>query len=102
MVLFLDMRTAEEYASGHYCGAYNIPMQKPRRGLVSQRARQQVRQSLRHFLKGLPTSVPLYVYCHRGVRAQAAMEELQTLGYDQVVNMGGFDSRWGPICRDNK
>jgi rhodanese-related sulfurtransferase len=76
-LVFLDVRTPEEFASGHVPGAVNIPVkQLPSR------------------LAELDKSDRLVVYCERGPRAMAAVETLLGQGYTDVSHMTGDMSGW--------
>lgn len=74
----LDVRTAEEYASGHVPGAVNIPYDElPAR------------------LDELPSkSDELLVYCRTGRRAAIAEESLRANGYTRVLELEGHWLAW--------
>jgi phage shock protein E len=72
--LILDVRTAGEYAGGHYPGATNIPVQK-----------------LAERIKELgATNRSIVVYCRSGARSAAAEKILRKAGFTDVVNAGGL------------
>ena len=74
--LLVDVRTPEEYASGHIPTAINIPVDE-----ISSRP---------------PTkdlSALIVVYCRSGNRSGAAQRALQGMGYTNVVNFGAV-SKW--------
>lgn len=71
----LDVRTAEEYASGHYAGAVNLDVENIRAGTLPDSAKIQ----------------PLYVYCRSGNRSAQATELLKAAGYTAVTDLGGLD-----------
>ena len=74
--LYVDVRTAEEFASGHVAGAINIPYdQMPARW--------------REIAAYRDSSVALY--CQSGRRSGIALETLQEQGFTRVTNAGGFD-----------
>ncbi|WP_317932489.1 rhodanese-like domain-containing protein [Halioxenophilus sp. WMMB6] len=74
-VVWLDVRTAQEFADGHVDGALNIPHTE-----VSAQA-----------ASALPDKeAPIYVYCRSGHRAGLAKASLEALGYTQVLNIGGL------------
>ena len=71
----IDVRSEEEYSSGHIPGAHSIP-----------------------YLR-LPSDVPtankralIILYCHSGARSQYAKCLLEDAGYENVVNFGRVDS----------
>ena len=72
----LDVRTAEEFASGHFAGATNLSLQEIEAGR-------------------LPDSVKtqrLYVYCRSGNRSAQATTLLKNAGYSVITDLGGLDS----------
>ncbi|MEG2378076.1 MAG: rhodanese-like domain-containing protein [Clostridia bacterium] len=68
--VLLDVRTAEEFAAGHVPGSVNLPLD-----VIATIA--------------IPTSAPLFVYCHSGARSARACEILIQRGYT-VTNIGGI------------
>ncbi|HEX5064755.1 MAG TPA: rhodanese-like domain-containing protein [Myxococcota bacterium] len=75
----LDVRTPEEFASGHVPGARNIPIDElaSRTGeLEAQRQREVV------------------VYCERGSRARKAADALVAAGFTDVKLLAGHMSGW--------
>ncbi|MBU1312242.1 MAG: rhodanese-like domain-containing protein [Gammaproteobacteria bacterium] len=75
--VWLDVRSAEEFAAGHLSGAINIPHTE-----VAQRINE---------LK-LAKDADIALYCKSGRRAGIAMETLQQLGYTNLSNHGGYDT----------
>jgi rhodanese-related sulfurtransferase len=75
----LDVRTPEEFASGHVPGAVNIPHTE----LAAQ-------------LSSLPTALDteLVVLCERGGRAAAAEQVLREHGYTHVRDLEGHMRQW--------
>jgi rhodanese-related sulfurtransferase len=68
----LDVRTPEEFASGHVAGATNIPVQV----LVSR-------------IKELdPKDKPIVLYCRSGARSAQAALLLRGAGFVDVVDVG--------------
>jgi phage shock protein E len=83
--LLLDVRTPEEYASGHILTAVNIPNTE-----IAQK------------LPTADTSALIIVYCASGRRSAAAAKVLTDLGYKRVVDFGGV-SRWkGALVKGDK
>lgn len=71
---FLDVRTPEEYMSGHIDGATNWSLQTLQAG-------------------SLPTSsksAPIYVYCHSGNRSSQATQILSNAGFTHVIDLGAI------------
>ena len=75
--IYLDVRTPEEFAEGHYPNAINHDVSLlmvnnfPDLGLV-------------------PKDAEIKVYCKSGGRARIATEALQDAGYIRVENIGGY------------
>lgn len=76
--LFVDVRTPQEYDSGHVPGAVNIP-------------RDQLGNRLAE-LEGARDR--LVVYCERGPRAAAAKATLERAGFTGVRHLTGDMSGW--------
>jgi len=75
---FVDVRTPEEYASGHVPGAINIPRDQLASRLASlEDARDR-----------------LVVYCERGPRAEAAAATLVNAGFTGVRHLKGDMAGW--------
>lgn len=70
--LVLDVRTAEEFASGHVPGSRNIPFDE-----VSKHATELGRYK------------QLYLYCRSGGRVQKACHELEALGLKNLIAVVG-------------
>lgn len=73
--LLVDVRTEQEYASGHIDGALLIPYQQ----IVEQFA-----------ARGIPKDQPVVLYCRSGNRSGIAERALREAGYTQLFNAGGF------------
>ena len=74
--LVVDVRSADEFASGHIEGALNIPhdqIAKRMGELGSDRARK------------------IVLYCRSGKRAGVARDELVASGFTAVANAGGYE-----------
>ncbi len=74
--IILDVRTAEEYASGHIPEAINFP-----------------NESIgNEEIPALPDKDQLIlVYCRSGNRSKQASEKLAALGYTNIVEFGGIN-----------
>jgi rhodanese-related sulfurtransferase len=71
--LLLDVRTPEEFASGHIPGAVNISV-----------------DALASRLSELPTNQPIVVYCRSGNRSVTASQILAEAGYTSIYDLGGI------------
>lgn len=79
--VLVDVRTPEEYRSGHIPGSCNIPLQQLE--LVSAVAEKK--------------DTALYVHCHSGARSRQAAAFLQSMGYTNVHNIGGITAYRGKM-----
>jgi len=92
-VVYIDVRTEQEFANGHPQGAVNIPVAfpDPARGMVMNPDFVKVVES--HF----PKEKKIIVGCQAGPRSNAAAGLLQQAGYQDVANMvGGFGGMRDP------
>ena len=76
-LLIVDVRSAEEFASGHFSTAINIPHDQ-----IPQR----MSELNPHKQKGI------VLYCHSGARAAVAEKVLKSNGFTKVINAGGYDA----------
>ena len=74
---FVDVRTPEEYTSGHAARAINIPL-----------------DSLRNSLDRLEKSEPVYLICKTGIRSKKAAAVLKEAGFNNVINVAGGTEAW--------
>ncbi len=72
----VDVRTPEEFETGHVAGALNLDLQ----GV-----------EFLDELDDLDRDDSFVVYCRTGSRATTATDHMADLGFDDVVNAGGFD-----------
>jgi len=78
-LVILDVRTPEEYASGHIDGAYNIAYDElPARGAELEHARHK----------------DIVLYCRSGRRTAIAVETLHDLGFRRVLHLDGDMLAW--------
>lgn len=79
--VLVDVREADEYASGHIKGAVNVPLSDMERisSVVVDR------------------TVPLFLYCASGVRSARAEKALKQMGYTNIRNIGGIRGYTGPL-----
>lgn len=73
---WIDVRSADEYQSGHVAEAVNIPYTEigGRIGEVTE-----------------DKDAVIYVYCRSGRRSGIARETLMKVGYTNVINLGGLE-----------
>ena len=74
--ILVDVRSGQEYASGHIPGALNIPHDR-----IGAEPPTPDKQAL------------IVLYCRSGARSSAAEKTLKELGYSNLVNYGGL-GRW--------
>ena len=83
--IILDVRRADEFASGHIPDAINIPNEEIGTAQIPE----------------LPDKGQLIlVYCRSGNRSKQASEKLAALGYTNIVEFGGINSWPGEIVTD--
>jgi hydroxyacylglutathione hydrolase len=63
----LDVRGLSEFETGHVPGALHVPHTRVGRNADD-----------------LPADTPIFVYCHSGARAAAAVSMLERLGFDAI------------------
>jgi phage shock protein E len=73
--LLLDVRTPEEFQSGHLRGAVNVPYQEVGRRIEALAPNK---------------SSPVMVYCLSGGRSGIAKSNLRRLGYAEAHNLGSL------------
>ena len=79
----LDVRTEDEYRSGHIPGSINLPV-----------------QNIGKIKKVIPDKTSdIFVYCLSGVRSSQAVEALKREGYEKVTNIGGISRYKGELKR---
>lgn len=74
--VWIDVRTPEEFRSGHLQGAINIPVQNIREAITAVSS---------------DKNAPLHLYCRSGRRVEVALQELKALGYTNITNHGGYE-----------
>jgi rhodanese-related sulfurtransferase len=93
-VVYIDVRTDREFASGHPQGAVNIPVAfpDPARGMVVNE------NFVRVVEANFPHDKKIVVGCQAGPRSNAAAGLLQQAGFQDVSNMiGGFGGMRDPM-----
>lgn len=83
-VIIVDVRSRDEYASGHIPGAVCIPNET-----ISNVEPAQLNDKDQNII----------VYCQTGMRASKAAKKLKRLGYKNIYNFGGINSWRGNIER---
>jgi phage shock protein E len=74
--LWIDVRSATEYSEVHVEQAVNIPHNEIAQGIAALDANK---------------DALIYVYCRSGNRSGLAKDTLDSMGYTQVVNVGGLE-----------
>lgn len=80
--IILDVRRADEYASGHIPGAINV-------------ANESINDTCPEELPDMNQTI--YVYCRSGNRSKQASEKLVSLGYTNIIEFGGILDWTGEI-----
>lgn len=81
---WIDVRSANEYASGHVDGAINIPHTE-----IANRIAEVTEDK----------DKTLYLYCRSGRRSGIAMDALQQMGYSHAINVGGYEEAISEAAR---
>ena len=76
-VIIIDVRSKEEYDTGHLKNSVNIP-------------HTDIEDEIEDIVKDLNEKI--IIYCRSGARANAASSVLAKLGYKNVYTFGGLDS----------
>ena len=74
---FIDVRTPEEYKSGHAERTKNIPL-----------------DTLTQNLDQLEKNEPVYIICQTGKRSMKAAQLLNEAGFPQTVSVAGGTTAW--------
>ena len=77
--IMLDVREADEHEQGTIHGSFHIP-----RGMLEVSVESRITDK----------SIPIVVFCAGGARSAFAAESLASLGYNDVVSMGGGFNKW--------
>ncbi len=75
--VLVDVRTPAEYSAGHLQGAVNIEYQR----IVGE-----IKKYVAH------PNTPIELYCRSGGRSGIAAAALRRANYQDVTNLGGFES----------
>lgn len=76
--ILIDVRTEEEYNARHIDGAILLPLDT-----ISEEAVADVIET---------KDTTIIVYCRSGNRSHQAMEQLKSLGYEDVYDLGSIDN----------
>ncbi|MDW8171081.1 MAG: rhodanese-like domain-containing protein [Anaerolineae bacterium] len=71
--VLIDVRTPGEFSSGHISGALNIPLDQ-----------------LSHRLSEIPKDRQVILYCRSGNRSDQAAALLRSVGYNNILDLGGI------------
>ena len=80
--ILLDVRSPQEFRSGHIPGSNNIPLRSI--------------DNVEAVVDNKDT--PIFVYCQSGVRSRQAASELQEMGFTRVKNLGGISAYTGKVA----
>jgi len=104
-MIILDIRTRKEFVQGHVCGATLIPTPLPTGSpaSLSKKERGNLIRKLKKELKEVNKNTEIAVYCKKGIRSNIAKNILNNLGYHNVVDLGGVETKtfWDyqlPFC----
>lgn len=75
--IFIDVREADEFQSGHIEGMRNMPL-----------------STLNETYSQLPKDKEIVIICRSGNRSMQAAELLQDKGYSKVINVDGGMNDW--------
>lgn len=89
-VAIFDVRSADEYASGHVPGAINVDWEDTKNADGSFKTSEEIRA-----LHGEPGAGTLVVYCRTGSRAAVSWAMLTRAGYSDVRLYDGSWAEWG-------
>ena len=79
-VLLFDVRTMEEFNSGHLKGSVNIDFYDEK--------------LFDKFFNKVEKSEPIYIYCRSGNRSQKSSEKLKKLGFVKIYDLEGGYKNW--------
>lgn len=79
LLVVLDVRSKQEYTSGHVPGAINIPHDQLKVRIGELRSRD---------------NFEFVVYCESGLRAEKAESILQSAGFIQITHLQGDMKQW--------
>lgn len=77
--VLIDVRTEEEFETGHAAGAINVPV-----------------SDIEKLIDVYEKDTPLYIYCKRGTRSRQACEKLTAYGFTHLYNLDGGTDEYPP------
>lgn len=83
--ILIDVRSPEEFASGHIKDAISVPLNQLPRDITSVASNK---------------AIPIIVYCLSGGRSASARRLMLDMGYQNVINGGGIRSLAGRMNRE--
>ena len=88
--VIIDVRTADEFRTGHLIGAENLDFYRP---------------DFRQCIERKDRKCRYLVYCKRGVRGQKTMDLMRQCGFPDVINIQGGYENWTsqglPVQKDS-
>jgi rhodanese-related sulfurtransferase len=93
--VYVDVRSAEEFAGGHPAGAFNVPLldRDPRTGQIAPNP-----DFVRVMQANFPAHTRLLIGCQMGGRSMRAAQMLGAFGFADVANVrGGFGGARDPM-----
>jgi len=84
IVMVIDVRSIEEFRSGHVRGAISLPLED-------------IEEEMSNITKDKSTTI--LVICRSGVRSQAASQIIADLGFVNVYDIGGILSWPGDVVQ---
>ncbi len=78
-VQLIDVRTPEEFNSGHIENAINFNY---------------FSEDFKDSISLLQTNVPVYIYCRSGKRSSKSVEAFKTVGFDSIYQLKGGLLNW--------
>ncbi len=86
-VVIIDVRTPSEYNTGHIEEAINIP-----HDMIAKRIEEVVKEK----------DTEIHLYCRSGRRAEIAKKTLESMGYTNVINKGGYLDYKNELTKNTK
>jgi rhodanese-related sulfurtransferase len=106
-MIILDIRSKREFDRGHVCGATLIPTPLPS-GKPPNLTKKQYLNLLKNIKEELESinqnkNIKIAIYCKKGVRSKLAHKALNYLGYYNIIDLGGIETKsfWNyqlPFC----
>jgi len=87
-ILYIDVRSTQEFALGHPLGAINVPLSEPDEDTGQTMANPDF---VRVMTTNFDSNAPLLIGCQTGGRSVRASQMLEAFGFSQLINVkGGF------------